>query len=122
MNVDVLLLWVRLRCAHHGGLKGVQVVVVMEEPIIKLGGCMLACKSQLISSICLTTAEAEYKSLSHCLRARIPIKRTLIELASNLGLSVELKASISSRAFGDNTAASVGFVAFGRGSKGLDGS
>jgi hypothetical protein len=73
--------------------------------IIKLGGCMLVCKSQLISSICLATAEAEYYSLSHCLRALIPIKRTLEELANNLELPMDLKTTISCRAFGDNTAA-----------------
>jgi Reverse transcriptase (RNA-dependent DNA polymerase) len=73
--------------------------------IIKLGGCMLVCKSQLISSICLATAEAEYYSLSHCLRALIPIKRTLEELTTNLGLSLELRATIRARALGDNTAA-----------------
>jgi hypothetical protein len=73
--------------------------------IIKLGGCMLVCKSQLISSICLATDEAEYFSLSHCLRGLIPIKRTLEELTTNLGLSLELRATIRARALGDNTVA-----------------
>jgi len=57
------------------------------------------------SSICLATAEAEYYSLSHCLRALIPIRRTLEELVANLGVSHDLRATISSTAFGDNSAA-----------------
>ena len=44
--------------------------------VIKLGGCPLVWKSQLISCVCLATAEAEYYSLSHCLRALLPIRRT----------------------------------------------
>ena len=59
--------------------------------IIKLGGCMLTCKSQLISSICLATAEAEYYSLSQCLRAMIPIRSTLEELTSNLRVTEVLR-------------------------------
>ena len=73
--------------------------------IIKLGGCTLIVKSQLISCICLATAEAEYYSLSHCLRALLPIQRTVRELAINLGVPAELQATIRSRAFVDNSAA-----------------
>ena len=71
--------------------------------IIKLGGCPLVWKSQLISSVCLATAEAEYYSLSHCLRALLPIRKTLEELVENLELPQEVKATISSTAFGDNS-------------------
>ena len=73
--------------------------------IIKLGGCPLVAKSKLISSICLATAEAEYYSLSHCLRALLPIQRTLKELARNLCVSAVLRATIASRTFVDNSAA-----------------
>jgi hypothetical protein len=73
--------------------------------IIKLGGCPLVWKSALISSICLATAEAEYYSLSHCLRVLIPIRRVLEELAKSLEVSLSLRATISSTAFEDNTAA-----------------
>jgi Reverse transcriptase (RNA-dependent DNA polymerase) len=73
--------------------------------IISLGGCMLVTKSQLIEPACLSTTEAEYYSLSSCLKALIPIKRTLEELAHNLGLSMDLKSTITSRHFGDNSAA-----------------
>jgi hypothetical protein len=72
--------------------------------IIKLGGCPLVWKSQLITSICLATCEAEYYALSQCLRVLIPIRRTLEELAEKLGLNQEFKSTISSRAFGDNSA------------------
>ena len=72
--------------------------------IIFLGGCPLVHKSQLISSICLATAEAECYSLSRCLRALIPIRRTLEELCAKLELEPSLVATISSTAFGDNSA------------------
>ena len=72
--------------------------------VIKLAGCLLECKSQLISSVCLATAEAEYYALSHCLRALIPIRRTLEDLVKTLGLSQEISATISSSAYTDNTA------------------
>ena len=74
--------------------------------IIKLGGCVVVSKSQLISCVCLATAEAEYYSLSHCLRVPLPIRRTLEELATNLEVPAELRAStMSSKAFEDNSAA-----------------
>ena len=73
--------------------------------MIKLGGCPLVWKSQLISPVCLATAEAEYYSLSHCLRVLLPIHRVLEELAENLEISTELRATISSTAFEDNSTA-----------------
>ena len=73
--------------------------------IISLAGCPLVWKSQLIGCICLATAEAEHYSLSRCLRALIPIRRTLAELVENLGISSSLRATMSSTAFGDNSAA-----------------
>ena len=74
--------------------------------LIKLGGCVIVSKSQLISCVCLATAEAEYYSLSHCLRVLLPIRRTLEELARYLEVPAELQAStMSSTAFEDNSAA-----------------
>jgi hypothetical protein len=73
--------------------------------IITLGGCNLVWKSQLISSVCMATAEAEYYSLSHCLRTLIPIRRVLEELCANLEVPQEIRATISSTAFEDNSAA-----------------
>lgn len=73
--------------------------------IITLGGCMIAIKSKLIESICLATTEAEYYSLSHCLRALIPIRRLLEEITESVGISPEIRATISSTAFEDNNSA-----------------
>ena len=73
--------------------------------IIKLAGCPLVWKSQLISSVCLATAEAEYYSLSHCLRVLLPINCVLEELIKGLEVPIELQATITSTAFEDNTAA-----------------
>jgi hypothetical protein len=75
--------------------------------IISMGGCPLVWKSQLIQPICLATAEAEYYSLSHCLRTLIPIRRTLEELTHNLRVPAPLQATITSTAFEDNSAALV---------------
>ena len=73
--------------------------------LISMGGCPLVWKSQLIQPICLATAEAEYYSLSHCLRTLIPIRRTLEELTRNLRVPAPLQATITSTAFEDNSAA-----------------
>ena len=73
--------------------------------IIKLRGCPLVVKSQLISSICLATAQAEYYSLSHCLRAMLPIRRVLEEIDEKLKIPIELKGTISSTCWEDNSAA-----------------
>ena len=64
-------------------------------------------KSQLIQPICLATAEAEYYSLSHCLRTLIPIRRTLEELTRNLRVPAPLQATITSTVFEDNRAAKI---------------
>jgi hypothetical protein len=73
--------------------------------MIKLGGCPLVWKSQLISPVCLATTEAEYYILSNCLHVLLPIRRVLEELAENLEISTELRATISSTTFEDNSAA-----------------
>jgi hypothetical protein len=52
--------------------------------IIKLSGCPLIWKSQLMSSICLSTAEVEYYSLSNALRALMPVKRLIEEMVKML--------------------------------------
>ena len=58
----------------------------------------------MISSICLATTEAECYSLSHCLQVLLPICCTLEELATNLGVPTDVRATISSHAFVDNSA------------------
>jgi len=72
---------------------------------IFLGGCPLVFKSQLLSSICLSTQEVEYAGLSHSLRAVIPIRRILIETCTVLKIDKDLKASIHCRVFEDNNGA-----------------
>jgi hypothetical protein len=93
---------------------GLYKVDPMEDPssaksrmgyIVKLSGCPLVWKSQLIDSICLATAEAEYYSLSHCLRTLLPILRVLKEVATNLDVATSHTPTITARAFEDNTAA-----------------
>ena len=73
--------------------------------LIRMGGCMLIWKSQLISSVCLATAEAEYYALSHTLKALLPIRRTLEELVKVLKVPLSLRATISTTAHEDNSAA-----------------
>ena len=73
--------------------------------LIKIGGCNLVWKSQLIDAVCLATAEAEYYSLSHCLRNLLPIRRVLEELLTNLAVPATTRATITSTAFEDNSAA-----------------
>jgi hypothetical protein len=47
--------------------------------IISAGGCFLLYKSQLQSTIALSTSEAEYSALSQAMRALIPIRETMLE-------------------------------------------
>lgn len=50
--------------------------------IISFGGCYILCKSQLQSTISLSTSEAEYGALSQCMRAVLPLRETIIEMIS----------------------------------------
>ena len=47
--------------------------------LINLGGCPLIWKSQLQSSVALSTGEAEYSALSQSMRSLLPIREQLIE-------------------------------------------
>jgi hypothetical protein len=47
---------------------------------ISVGGCFVLCKSQLQSTIALSTSEAEYGALSQAMRAVIPIRETMLEI------------------------------------------
>jgi hypothetical protein len=73
--------------------------------IIKLCGCPLLWKSQLISEIALSTAEAEYASLSACMRVLIPLRRLLQEVSDGIGLGEVHTSSISAQVFEDNNSA-----------------
>lgn len=59
--------------------------------IIKIAGCPLVWKSQLMQSICLSTAESEYYSLSLLMRAMIPIRALLFEMIAMLDIPCNLK-------------------------------
>jgi hypothetical protein len=48
--------------------------------IISVGGCFILCKSQLQSTIALSTSEAEYGALSQSMRALLPIRSMILEM------------------------------------------
>ena len=73
--------------------------------IITLGGCPLVWKSQLQSTIALSTQEGEYCTLSQAMRTLIPIRAILIEISSALSLPPSTTASIHSQVFEDNNGA-----------------
>ena len=54
--------------------------------IISIAGCYLLCKSQLQSTIALSTSEAEYGALSQAMRVLLPIRETILELIDNIDL------------------------------------
>ena len=70
--------------------------------IITLGGCPLVWKSQLQSTITLSTQEGEYCTLSQAMCTLIPICAILIEISSALSLPPSMTVSICSRVFEDN--------------------
>lgn len=82
---------------------------------ISVGGCFLLCKSQLQSTIALSTSEAEYGALSQAMRTVIPIRETMLDLINNVdmvddkggtpfGTRSELKL-FKTRVYEDNSAA-----------------
>ena len=73
--------------------------------IIKLAGCPLVWKSQLISEITLSTAESEYAALSSCMRVLIPIRRLLAELIPGIGVNLGTTTTIKAKVFEDNNSA-----------------
>jgi len=73
--------------------------------ILMLGGCPLIWKSQLQSSITLSTGEAEYGSLSASMRVLIPTRGLLVELATALKLPSFDPAQVRSTVFEDNSSA-----------------
>jgi len=76
--------------------------------IIKLSGCPLIWKSQLCSTLALSTAESEYYSLSLAMMALLPIRNLLLEMIANLNVPDSFHTPTSSFAvtvFEDNQAA-----------------
>ena len=60
--------------------------------IIKLGGCTLLGKSQLIPTIFLSTAESEYYSLSQSMRALLPIQSLMTEFMDEVDVPENLQS------------------------------
>ena len=58
--------------------------------IISLAGCFLLCKSQVQSTIALSTGEAEYGALSQAMRTLIPIREAIIDLVNIVKSIVKL--------------------------------
>jgi hypothetical protein len=76
--------------------------------LIKLGNCPLIWKSQLQSTIALSTAEAEYYALSQLMRSLLPICRILEELIQHVAIpkSFSIPSSkIHATVYEDNTSA-----------------
>ena len=49
-----------------------------------MGGCFILCKSQLQSTIALSTSEAEYGALSQGMRTVIPLRETVLEMIESV--------------------------------------
>ena len=54
--------------------------------IVSVAGCFILCKSQLQSTIALSTSEAEYGALSQAMRTLIPIRETILEMINNVDM------------------------------------
>ncbi len=76
--------------------------------IIKLGGCPILSKSQLIPTICLSTAEREYYSLSQSMQALLPIQSLITEFMQMVDVPYALRnvgQKVHATAHEDNTSA-----------------
>ena len=58
--------------------------------IISLAGCFLLCKSQLQSTVALSTGEAEYGAHSQAMRTVIPIREAIIDMVSIVKVNGEV--------------------------------
>jgi hypothetical protein len=73
--------------------------------IVMLSGFPLIWKSQLQASMACSTLEAEYTALSYALKALLPIKRMLLEIAEQLDLPSAIISTIRADVFEDNQGA-----------------
>ena len=76
--------------------------------IIKLGTCTLVGKSQLIPTICLSTAESKYYSLSQSMRALLPIQSLVSEFMTLVNVPEHLRSidhEVHTTTHKDNTSA-----------------
>jgi hypothetical protein len=72
---------------------------------ILLAGCPLIWKSQLQSSIALSTFHSEYAGLSHSMRILIPLSGLLLETVARLGLPPAMTPTIYCRVHEDKSSA-----------------
>jgi hypothetical protein len=73
--------------------------------IIFLAGCPLIWKSQVQSSIALSTFHSEYVGLSHSMRILIPLRALLLEVVDMVGLPPNVAPTIHTRVHEDNASA-----------------
>ena len=76
--------------------------------IIKLGGCPVFWKSQLQSSVALSTAEAEYVALSQSVRVLLPMQDLLLEIIHHVNVPAEFSSvdsTVRATVFEDNNSA-----------------
>ena len=76
--------------------------------IVKLGGCPVFWKSQLQSSIALSTSEAEYVALSQSLRVILPMQQLLNKIITHVDVPPEfhsIDSTIRATVFEDNNSA-----------------
>jgi hypothetical protein len=73
--------------------------------IIFLAGCPLIWKSQIQSSIALSTFHSEYAGLSHSMRILIPLRGLLLETVEKLRLPAAMTSTIYCRVHEDNASA-----------------
>jgi len=73
--------------------------------IIFLAGCPLIWKSQIQSSIALSTFHSEYAGLSHSMRILIPLRALLLETVQMLNLDAAIASTIYCRVHEDNASA-----------------
>ena len=76
--------------------------------IIKLGGCPVFWKSQLQTSIALSTAESEYVALSQSLRVLLPMQELLLEIIKHVNVPTafrSIESTVRATVFEDNNSA-----------------
>ena len=73
--------------------------------IIFLAGCPLIWKSQIQSSIALSTFQSEYVGLSHSMRILIPLRALHLEVVATLDLPPAIVSTIHCRVHEDNASA-----------------
>ena len=72
--------------------------------MIRLGGCPIIWRSKLQTLIAVSTMEAEYISLSMCMRELIPLRRIFIDLSKCFEVDVKVATAICP-VFEDNSSA-----------------